>query len=120
MWRKFVFNHPRLKFRRQELRDNSTETEKIIWYSIRNNKLGHKFFRQYSIEGYVIDFYCPEKRLAIEIDGKYHNLEQIKIYDKYRQKLIEAYNISFARFTGDEIVNNKKSVLGKINALLLI
>ncbi len=119
VWRKFTFNHPSLKPRRQKLRTDSTEPEKIIWYNLRNNKLGHKFLRQYSIEGYIIDFYCPEKRLAVEIDGEYHNTPQVKNYDKYRQRLIEAYNIRFARFTNEEIIYNKKLVLTKISALLL-
>lgn len=119
MWRKFAFNHPALKPRRRELRTKSTEAEKIIWYNIRNNKLEYKFLRQYSIEGYVVDFYCPEKRLAIEIDGGYHSAQQIRLYDDYRQKFIEAYNITFIRFTNAEICNSKKLVLAKINALLL-
>jgi len=119
VWRKFIFNHPALKPRRQELRSKLTESEKIIWHNIRNNKLGHKFLRQYSIEGYVVDFYCPEKRLAIELDGGYHNAKQSKIYDNYRQKLIEAYNISFVHFTNEEINKGKKLVLAKISALLL-
>lgn len=119
MRRKFVFNVTGLKNRRRKLRKDSTDTEKILWYRIRNNKLGYKFFRQYSIEGYVLDFYCPEKRLAIEIDGGYHDKQDVKTYDEYRQKWIEAYNICIIRFKNEEILNNKKLVVEKINALLL-
>jgi len=59
--------------RRRKLRGDSTESENILWSALRNNKLGVKFRRQYSVEGYVVDFYGPEKRLAIEIEGSIHD-----------------------------------------------
>lgn len=101
------------------MRKDATDAEKILWYNIRNSKLGFKFFRQYSIEGYVLDFYCPEKRLAIEVDGGYHNKPNTKAYDEYRQKWIEAYSIRIVRFRNEEVINNKKLVVDKISALLL-
>jgi len=115
---KFHFNVPNLKDRRKQLRDNSTEAEKILWQRLRNNKLGFKFFRQYSIDGYVLDFYCPEKRLGIEIDGGYHRSENAKIYDLYRTRYIEAYGIKVIRFWNSDIDNYLKEVLQDIKTLL--
>lgn len=116
---RFHFNSPLLKDRRKRLRKDSTEVEKILWNKIRGEKLGVKFFRQYSLDGYVMDFYCPEKRLAVEIDGGYHIQASSKVYDKYRERYISAFNIKIARFKNDEIINNRKFVIERINALLL-
>nr|MCU0406496.1 DUF559 domain-containing protein [Ignavibacteriaceae bacterium] len=60
--------------KRRKLRQNQTEAEKLIWRFIRNRQiLGFKFKRQYSIDHFVIDFYCPELKLAVEADGGTHN-----------------------------------------------
>ncbi len=63
---KILYNNPKGKEVRRKLRKESTSQEKILWEHIRNNKLGLKFRRQYGIGGYILDFYCPAKRLAIE------------------------------------------------------
>lgn len=98
------------------MRNRATEEEKILWSCLKGGKLGHKFIRQYSIEGYVVDFYCPEKRLAIELDGEQHaqNLE----YDNYRTKYLKAFNIKVIRFWNCEIKSNLTSVLRKIKLAL--
>lgn len=114
MKNKIVFNHPKLKPRRQKLRLDSTYSEKVLWQKIRNGKLGSKFLRQYSIEGYVLDFYCPEKRLAIEIDGDYHKSQDVKIYDSYRTRYIEAYSIKVMRFWNSDIGHHLNEVLQDI------
>lgn len=116
---KFHFNITPLKQRRQKLRKDSTYSEKVLWNNIRNNKLGQKFLRQYSVDGYVTDFYCPKKRLALEIDGEYHTENEALIYDKYRSRYLEAFNIKIVRFTNDEIETKLKDVLRKISVLLL-
>ena len=72
----FHINKPQTKERRQELRNKSTKAEKLIWNLVRNNRLGCKFCRQYSFDNYVVDFYCPKKKLAIEIDGGIHEKSQ--------------------------------------------
>lgn len=115
---KFHFNSPTLKNRRKQLRNNSTETENIFWQRLRNDRLGFKFFRQYSIDGYVVDFYCPERRLAIEIDGGYHLVLGAKKYDSYRTRYLEAYNIKVVRFWNSDVKNNIKEVLADIKELL--
>lgn len=67
---KFTYNDEILKLRRKELRKSETDAEKIIWKYLRNKQFyGIKFLRQYSVGPYIVDFYCPFDRLAIELDG---------------------------------------------------
>ena len=81
----FVKNDPVLKARRRELRRNQTDAEKAFWSRVRNKLfLGLKFFRQYSMGPYILDFYCPEKKLAVEVDGGQHNLTDGREYDAER------------------------------------
>lgn len=118
MKRKLVFNIHPLKPRRQLLREKSTQGEKILWERLRKEKLGFKFFRQYSVEGYVVDFYCPTKRLAIEIEGSVHNLPEVHKYDEYRYRYIKAYNIKILKFTNQELFLHIGHVLEAIKTEL--
>ena len=71
--------------------------------------------RQYGVDQYVIDFYCAELKLAIEVDGDDHFVDQEKIkYDKNRQRYIERYGIKFLRYTDDEVYGNINKVVEKI------
>ncbi len=102
-WKQFHFNHPKLKNRRQDLRLKSTLAEKILWERLRNSKTGYKFFRQYSIDAFVIDFYCPAQKLAIEIEGSIHNDPKVINYDKFRYRYLEAFGIKFLKFSNQQI-----------------
>ncbi len=89
--------------------------EKILWAELRGKQLaGYKFRRQYSIDRFVVDFYCPQLKLAIEVDGDSHFLEGANIYDAERQSIIEDFGIEFLRFTNEEIYTNLDGVLSKI------
>lgn len=115
MEEKFRFNIKSLKDRRRELRSNQTEFEKILWNSIRGRKLnGFKFHRQYSIGPYIVDFYCPFIRLAIEIDGEHHTKTDIYYYDKERSEYLKSAGIQVVRFMNNEIIDNVDQVLDKI------
>lgn len=92
--------------------------EVILWNKIRNKQLGFKFRRQYSVEKFILDFYCPEKKLAIEIDGDNHFRSKTQEKDIWRQKIIEQYKISFLRFTNKEIMENIEGVLEIISERL--
>ena len=103
----------------RELRKDQTEAESIIWKYIRGSKLnGYKFRRQYAIGRYIADFYCCEARLAIEIDGKIHELGDRKEYDQVRQIEIEARNIKVLRFRNEDIFNRLDCVLQSIIEVL--
>jgi very-short-patch-repair endonuclease len=104
-----VFNAKRMTGRRKQLRKNQTSAENILWTHLRDRKLGIKFKRQYSLSNYVIDFYSPEKLLAIEIDGRIHYFK--KVYDDYREKYLQGFGIKILRFTNDQVINNLPDVL---------
>ena len=80
-----------MKKRRQELRRNQTEAEKTLWSYLQNRQLYRmKFFRQYSIGPYFLDFYCPAMRLAVELDGGQHNQCESREYDAVRSECPES------------------------------
>jgi very-short-patch-repair endonuclease len=74
-----VYNILKLKDRRSDLRTNQTPQEVLLWSRIRREQLNFKFRRQHSIGGYIVDFYCPMKRLVIEIDGSHHFEKEAEI-----------------------------------------
>lgn len=110
-----VYNMAGEKIKRRMLRKNMSITERILWSKLRARKLlGYKFKRQYSVGKFVLDFYCPQLKLAIEVDGDSHFINGADIYDKERQRIIEAYNITFLRFTNNDIYENLNGVIERI------
>lgn len=113
------FNKPEVKEKRRLLRQQQTLAEKIIWEHVRNRRLlGYKFRRQYSVDQYIIDFYCPELKLAIEVDGSFHDSEEQKSYDKIRQQRIENYGIKFIRIKNEELMSNPDMAFDKIETAI--
>lgn len=111
----FIYNNPGLKDRRKILRNNMPEPEQIIWYYLKGRNLnGYKFRRQYSVGPYVLDFYCPELRLGIEIDGDSHFVSKALKNDKVRQEAIELQNIKIIRFKNNDVTDNIEAVIEKI------
>jgi very-short-patch-repair endonuclease len=98
-----IHNLKVLRDRRRELRKNSTPTENLLWIHLRNNKLGVKFKRQYSIGGYILDFYCPQVKLAIEIDGRIHDSSEAQEYDKARDSYFAGQDFKILRFKSIEV-----------------
>ena len=90
------------------------KAEVILWLKLKGKGTGYKFRRQYSVDKFVVDFYCSELKLAIEVDGDSHYTEDGTERDKERQKIIEHYGITFLRFTNDEIYKNPDGVMMKI------
>ncbi|MEK7503195.1 MAG: endonuclease domain-containing protein [Patescibacteria group bacterium] len=110
-----IYNKKSQILKRKILRKNMTPAETLVWNKIKDKKLGgHKFRRQYSVGRYVLDFYCPTKKLAVEIDGGYHKLADAKLYDPVRQSEIESLGIKFIRFSNNDIENNIEKVLKEI------
>jgi len=92
-----------------------TRAERTLWFSLRGRQVGgYKFRRQHGIGKYVVDFYCPELKLAIEADGDSHLSEEAKAYDARRQQWIEQLGVKFLRFTDDEIFSNADRVIKRI------
>ena len=76
--------------------------------------LGYKFKRQYSVDQFVIDFYCPELKLAAEVDGASHDNFQQQEYDIQRQKYLESFNIKFVRIKDEELLGNPNQAFTKV------
>jgi very-short-patch-repair endonuclease len=68
-----------------------------LWEELRDKKLGYKFFRKFAVKSYVLDFYCPEKKLGIELDGGGHRNEETKQYDKTRGQFLTGLGIKIVR-----------------------
>ena len=109
MRNKIIPYNPKLKQYARELRKNSTLAEVLLWNNIKSRALGVQFHRQVPMLNYIVDFYCHEIGLAIEIDGDSH--EHRFIYDTKRQGELEAYGVSFLRFSNEEVKKNMFSVL---------
>lgn len=105
-----------LKEKRRRLRKSMTQAEHMIWARVRNNQLGNRFLRQYSIGEYIIDFYCPRLRLAIEIDGKQHTETDKKLYDQARDMYLKNLGINVLRFWNDEVLRDLDNVILKISS----
>ena len=104
-----------LKGTARRLRKRQTKSEKLLWQALRSRKLdGIKFLRQHPVGHSIVDFYCHEKQLAIEIDGGIHLNADITDRDKIRQKMIEDYGIRFFRCTSNEVESNLEGVLAGI------
>jgi len=98
--------------RARELRQNATRAEQILWQALRNRQVGRlKFRRQHPIGRFILDFYCPEKRLAIEIDGGQHGEPEQHLYDEARTAALAEQGITVLRFSNEEVLNHLEGVL---------
>ncbi len=111
--RNIIPYNPALKAKARELRNNSTKSEILLWQFLKNKKMsGYDFHRQKPLDEYIVDFFCNELMLAIEIDGESHFGKEK--YDESRQKTLENLGIRFLRFKDTEIIYNLDDVLKKI------
>ena len=101
------YNKSAMKQRRKTLRKNLSKAEAIMWNHLSRRQMKvYKIRRQHSVDQYVIDFSCPELKLAIEIDGDSHFMTGAEEQDKTRQEYIESFGIQFLRFTNDDVYKN--------------
>ena len=89
MRNKIIPYRPDLKMKARRLRKESTSSEVFLWMEIKNRALGVQFHRQVPMLDFIVDFYCHEIMLAIEIDGSSHNSPEAAAYDAYRQKKLD-------------------------------
>ncbi|MEA3447230.1 MAG: DUF559 domain-containing protein, partial [Bacteroidota bacterium] len=108
-------NLPYLKTFRRKLRNNLTPAEAKLWTMLKNKKLdGKKFRRQHSFANYILDFYCPEEKLAVELDGQGHFEASQEEYDQERDLFMEYYGIKVIRFENKWVWNNAEGLLDEI------
>ena len=92
-----------------------TAAERTLWIKLRSRRIGnHKFQRQTSIDHYIVDFYCAEKKLVLEIDGDVHGFDRQRWLDKKRQDYLESRGFTILRFTNEEVKNSIEGVLRSI------
>ena len=102
----------------RDLRNNMTVAEERLWSVINKKQInGFRFRKQHPVYRYILDFYCTEKQLAIEVDGDVH-IKQ-KESDKYRDEFLHSIGIKTLRFKNDEILDKLDTVIDKIRKELL-
>jgi len=106
--------NPDLIEKARYLRNNSTLSEVLLWNHLKRKQMhGYQFLRQKPLDNYIVDFFCYDLLLAIEIDGDSHNDKEE--YDLKRQEKLESYGIFFLRFWDSEVKNNMPGVLQVIS-----
>ena len=105
-----------LKDVRQDLKENPTEAEKVIWEYLRNKKTGYKIRRQHVIDNFIVDFVCLPKKVVIEIDGGIH-LQQ-KELDELRTNTLNEKGYRVIRFTNEEVMHNPAVIAASIKDIL--
>jgi very-short-patch-repair endonuclease len=104
--------NPRLLPLAKQLRQNMTYGEVLLWNELKRNKiLGFDFDRQCCIDEYIVDFYCKDLMLAIEVDGLSHHHEDAFVKDTHRQQSLESFGIIVIRFTEAEVKYDRQNVL---------
>lgn len=99
----------------RKLRKNMTPGEVILWQHIRKQTLGYQFHRQVPIDQFIVDFYCHELNLAIEVDGSSHDFPETSANDLKRQNKLENLGVQFIRFEESEVVKNYNTVVETIS-----
>lgn len=112
-----INNLPYLKTFRKELRNNLTPAEARFWKAVQNKNVeGRKFRRQHSVGNYILDFYCPSVRLAVELDGEVHFNDAAREHDYERRLFLGCYDIKVLRFENRLVFEDLEWVLGVIKS----
>lgn len=97
------------------MRNHATVSERTLWQVLRGKQLGVKFRRQHGIGHYIVDFYCPERRLIIELDGDSHFGDAAQDYDRERDAYLHGLGLRIIRFTNMQLAENLEGVYEIIN-----
>jgi len=117
---KIIPYNPKLKKLARKLRKNMTYGEILLWQEIREENLGFQFHRQVPIKNYIVDFFCHELYLAIEIDGSYHDHPEVSVSDFTRQQEIEKLGVNFLRFNESEVRKNLSDAVEDIHNWIIL
>lgn len=109
-----IYNQKYLLDYQRKLRQEMTKSEVILWSKLKGKQLGYKFRRQYGVGKYIVDFFCPEVRVCIEIDGSTHNEESVFQKDLEKEKCLKDLGLIVKRYNSGEIFNNLVNVLEDI------
>ena len=113
--RKIIPYNPKLKELARQLRNNSTKSEIRLWKFLKGKQMkGYDFHRQKPIGNYIVDFFCNELQLAIELDGYSHNFEEVVQKDLEKEEFLTKFGITLLRFDDREVFNDIQNVLRTI------
>jgi very-short-patch-repair endonuclease len=116
----FLYDHKSLKNRRKGLRNNLTKAEMVLWSKLKKSQFENcRFVRQYSVGPYILDFYCPKLRFAIELDGNQHKEIDSVLYDKDRGEYLKSVDIKTIRFWNNDIIKDMQNMLKNLHKELL-
>ena len=108
-----------LRYLAKEHRKNMTNAEKLLWLRLKNRvDFPDRIRSQHPISKFILDFYCHQSRLGIEVDGGYHNERAQRFYDEDRTKVLTEFGIKIIRFSNDEVIDNLDTVVARIKACL--
>ncbi len=108
---KRIFNLKSREEKRRNLRRDATKAEAVLWRKVKKNQIEVKFRRQHGIGQYVVDFYCPEKKLIIEIDGDIHFYDKNIARDKKREAYFKSLGLEVKRYTNLDVLYNIENAL---------
>jgi len=112
-------NKKTLKEIRRTLRNSPTKAEFDLWQQLKGRQLkGKKFRRQHSFGDFILDFYCPEAKLAIGLDGAPHYTEEGRLSDRERDAILESYGIKVLRFSNSKLKEDPSKILKVIETFL--
>jgi very-short-patch-repair endonuclease len=114
MKREIIPYNPKLKALAKKLRESMTISESMLWLGLKQKQLGYDFDRQRPIDEFIVDFYCKELKLAIEIDGESHDHPDAYVNDIKRQEKLESLGIHFLRFDDEDVKANPDNVIEAI------
>jgi len=117
---KIIPYNPKLKSLARKLRKDMTFGEVLLWNELKENQFwGFDFDRQRCIDNYIVDFYCKDLQLAIEIDGMSHNYEVAFAKDEIRQQRLERLGVKVIRFTEAEMKNDMVNVIRTMEVAII-
>lgn len=115
MKRKIIPYNPKLKELARELRNNSTKAEIILWLKLKGKQMyGYDFHRQKPIDNYILDFFCYELMLGIEVDGYSHEFLEVYNKDVVKEKKMNEIGIAVLRFSDNEVLRDMENVIRAI------
>ncbi|MFE3869585.1 endonuclease domain-containing protein [Flavobacterium sp. LS2P90] len=117
--RKIIPYNPKLKEFARQLRNNSTETEIFLWLKLKGKQMyGYDFHRQKPIDNFILDFFCYELMLGIEVDGYSHEFLEVYSKDCIKEKRMNEFGITILRFSDEQVLKDMENVIRAIESYI--
>lgn len=118
--RKIIPYNPKLTALARKLRNESTETEIYLWLKLKGKQMyGYDFHRQKPIDNYILDFFCYDLLLGIEVDGYSHEILEVYNKDRIKEKRMNELGITILRFSDFEVLKDMENVIRAIEFFIL-